>query len=214
MESSLSESSTKINLKLLVDKTKRRVLFAEAGKDFVDFFFGLMELPLGAVISHLVERGMVKSWPISKVYEAVQNIDPIYLQPNQSKTTLLNPKTSPLITKQTPMLHQFGCIVQQQVYSPGSYQSSSSRKELVDGYVKGMVAYMVMDDLTIKPMSTISCITILNNFQVKDVGCLEEKSVEIDMETALKMIKACFQSTTVLTDVFLKPEEISIVKMI
>ncbi|GAB4857135.1 hypothetical protein Ancab_015046 [Ancistrocladus abbreviatus] len=44
-----------------------------------------------------------------------------------------------------------------------------------DGYVKGVVTCMIMDDLVVKPMSTISSITILNQFRVKDVGSLEEK---------------------------------------
>ncbi|KAM0010052.1 hypothetical protein Hdeb2414_s0010g00334111 [Helianthus debilis subsp. tardiflorus] len=35
------------------------------------------------------------------------------------------------------------------------------------GYVKEVVTYMVMDDLVVKPMSTISSITLINKFGVK-----------------------------------------------
>ncbi|KAI9156679.1 hypothetical protein LWI28_010487 [Acer negundo] len=42
------------------------------------------------------------------------------------------------------------------------------------GFVKGVVTYMVMDDLEVKPVSTITSITMLNKFNVKDVGVLEE----------------------------------------
>ena len=49
------------------------------------------------------------------------------------------------------------------------------------GFVKEVVTYMVMDDLVIQPMSTISSITLLNEFNVKDVGVLKEKVVELGM---------------------------------
>ncbi|KAL7612600.1 hypothetical protein Lser_V15G08702 [Lactuca serriola] len=50
------------------------------------------------------------------------------------------------------------------------------------GFVKGVVTYMVSDDLVVKPMSTISSITMLNKFNVKEVGCLEEKVVSLEMK--------------------------------
>ncbi|MED6207862.1 hypothetical protein PIB30_039498 [Stylosanthes scabra] len=45
-----------------------------------------------------------------------------------------------------------------------------------DGFVKEMVNYMVMDNLFIQPMSSISSITLLKNFNIKDVHVLEERS--------------------------------------
>jgi hypothetical protein len=50
------------------------------------------------------------------------------------------------------------------------------------GYVRGVVTFMVMDDLTVKPMSTISSITLLNTFNVKDVSLLQEKTVTVDIQ--------------------------------
>lgn len=49
------------------------------------------------------------------------------------------------------------------------------------GFVKEVVTYMVMDDLVIQPMSTISSISPLNKFNVKEVGALQEKTVELGM---------------------------------
>ncbi|KAM3374726.1 hypothetical protein P3S68_013440 [Capsicum galapagoense] len=71
------------------------------------------------------------------------------------------------------------------------------------GFVKDVVTYMVMDDLVVKPMSTISSITLLNKFNVKDVGVLKEKVVNFGMGEALKLLKASFESKTVLTSVFM-----------
>uniref|UniRef100_A0A7N2MGM7 Uncharacterized protein n=1 Tax=Quercus lobata TaxID=97700 RepID=A0A7N2MGM7_QUELO len=62
---------------------------------------------------------------------------------------------------------------------------------------------MIMDDPEVKPMSTISSITLLNKFNVKQLGDLEEKVVELGMEEGVKLLKASLQSKSVLTDVFL-----------
>ncbi|KAH0749766.1 hypothetical protein KY290_028998 [Solanum tuberosum] len=43
---------------------------------------------------------------------------------------------------------------------------------------------MVLDDLVVKPMSTISSITLLNQFSIKDVGVLKEKVVTLGMDEA------------------------------
>ncbi|XVF23807.1 hypothetical protein REPUB_Repub13aG0070900 [Reevesia pubescens] len=80
--------------------------------------------------------------------------------------------------------------------------SNTSSSEAEGGYVKGVVTYMVMDDLVVKPMSTISSLSLLNRFNVKDIGALEEKTIEIGMDEAVKLLKASLQSKTVLTDVF------------
>ncbi|KAH1115637.1 hypothetical protein J1N35_009015 [Gossypium stocksii] len=67
-----------------------------------------------------------------------------------------------------------------------SSSSSSSNEEGEGGYLKGVVTYMVMDDLMEKPMSTISSLASLNSFNVK----------------AVKLLKALLLSKTVLTDIF------------
>ncbi|CAI9093009.1 OLC1v1028406C1 [Oldenlandia corymbosa var. corymbosa] len=47
------------------------------------------------------------------------------------------------------------------------------------GFVKGIVTNMVMDDLVVKPMSTISSIALLNKLNVQEVGALQEKLVDL-----------------------------------
>ncbi|CAI0626063.1 unnamed protein product [Linum tenue] len=71
------------------------------------------------------------------------------------------------------------------------------------GFVKGVITYMVMDNLEVKPMSTISSITMLNKFNIQEVGALEEKVIELGVDEGLDLLKASLQSQTVLTSVFL-----------
>ncbi|KAJ4809924.1 hypothetical protein LUZ62_022490 [Rhynchospora pubera] len=90
------------------------------------------------------------------------------------------------------------------VNQPKSVSSAVASGSDGKGYVKEVVTYSVMDDLTVVPMSTISSITILNKFQIKDLRSLEEKTVGVGFDEGLKLLKASLQSKTVLTDVFLK----------
>ncbi|XP_044954855.1 uncharacterized protein LOC123405065 [Hordeum vulgare subsp. vulgare] len=83
-------SSNKISLKLLVDTKSKKVLFAEAGKEFVDFVFSLLTLPIGAVVK-LISAGTMQG-SIGRLYQSVDNIGSSYLQPNKDKSELLQPK--------------------------------------------------------------------------------------------------------------------------
>ncbi|PPR84205.1 hypothetical protein GOBAR_AA36512 [Gossypium barbadense] len=68
-------------------------------------------------------------------------------------------------------------------------QISTSLPTTKEGYVKGVVMYTIMDDLTVTPMSTISIIAMLHKFNLGQVESLEEK-----------VVKSSLESKTVLTD--------------
>jgi hypothetical protein len=48
-----------------------------------------------------------------------------------------------------------------------------------NGFVQGIVTYTVLDNLTVTPMSTISGITMLDAFAVRDLADLQEKTVQL-----------------------------------
>ncbi|CAL8155981.1 unnamed protein product [Prunus armeniaca] len=74
----------------------------------------------------------------------------------------------------------------------------------IEGACKDIkVTYLIMDNLEVKLMSTISSIAMLNQFNVKEVGALEEKVVDLGMDEGLKLLKASLETSTVLTNAFL-----------
>ncbi|MBA0817398.1 hypothetical protein Gohar_000098, partial [Gossypium harknessii] len=180
----------KVNLKLLVNVKCQRVLFAEANKDFIDFLFNIMALPIGTIVRLLNKEGMVGS--LSKLYKSIEELSHVYMQqPFQTKEALLNPEVlahsgvndirpgfgpspCPYYIAEDPeavcpncrskMSHQAKLVkTNQKTYSNSlSSSSSSSNEEGERGYVKGVVTYMVIDDLMEKPMSTISSLALLN----------------------------------------------------
>ncbi|CAO2825601.1 unnamed protein product [Amaranthus hypochondriacus] len=228
----------RISLKLLVDTKANKVLFAEATKEFVDFIFHIMCLPLGTVVKLLSQNKMVGC--LGDLYKSVSSLNTQYFQTDLNKHSVLNPKSSvnvPLLslkeTADNPPGKFYKCgscsgltitdslgvycvnsnrcqgtmsiemkYVKQQANSGNTTQPITSSGD-DGGYVKGVVTYMVMDNLEVKPMSTISGITLINKFHVKDVSALEEKEVHLGFEQGLAILKASLESKCVLTNVFL-----------
>ncbi|CAO2204604.1 unnamed protein product [Urochloa humidicola] len=89
--------------------------------------------------------------------------------------------------------------------SSGSGSGSSGHGQATEsaaakGFVQGIVTYTVMDNLAVAPISSI---TLLNNIAAKDIGDLQEKTVQLGYHEGLAILKASLESKTVLTDVFL-----------
>ncbi|WOG96245.1 hypothetical protein DCAR_0415579 [Daucus carota subsp. sativus] len=244
-------NSGKISLKLLVDRNAKRVIFGEAGKEFVDFLFHFLSLPVGTVVKLLSKDKMVGS--LGKLYESIEAMHANYMEPNLNKEHVLNPKVSSSSLANTPFLLGYqtndkvdGSKVSyrcpnacncQCCYFDGSISYSNCKIYVCDdpeaicpscqghmstkltyvngprkkavkveqgsGYVRGLVNYMVMDNLIVRPMSTISSIILLNTFKVKDLSALESKEVFIGKEEAVEMLKASFVTDKVLTSLFL-----------
>jgi len=57
----------------------------------------------------------------------------------------------------------------------------------VTGFVRGVVTYTVMDNLTVMPMSAISSFTLLNAFAVTDLAALQEKTVQLGYNEVIEL---------------------------
>ncbi|XBI15840.1 hypothetical protein VPH35_058190 [Triticum aestivum] len=210
-------------MKLLVDTEAGRVLFAEAGKDVVDFLFSLLVLPVGTAVKLLGPDSM--------------KLDGSYVLPGANTDALLrpavpSPAAAPSISlsllglpSPSPAFfrcgycHSPGYVTEVrgakcprcgnhmadaiQCVRPDSGGSGQAAAGGAKGFVQGVVTYTGMDNLAVTPMSTISSITLLNTFAVRGLSALQEKTVRIGYKEGLAILKAALQSKTVLTDVFL-----------
>ncbi|KAK2969887.1 hypothetical protein RJ640_015455 [Escallonia rubra] len=141
-------------------------------------------LPLGSLMVLLNNRGRIAPSSFVKVYESVRNLGSIYFATSNTKHSLLKPNLPFSNVHHTPLLQE---LTYTKPASCCSYYANTPKKD-VDGHVKGLVTCMVMDDLSLKPLSSISRITVLNTRKVKDVSRLEEKIVNVDIE---KLICTC-----------------------
>ncbi|PPD79617.1 hypothetical protein GOBAR_DD23449 [Gossypium barbadense] len=206
-----------VSLKLLVDSTSQRVLFAKSGKYFVDFMLNILSLPVGTVIRLLTKEQMptVNKGTLLKpiVPDNAANVPPLLptVESSNSKPTgiyrcvntyhrsscgLYVANDSKFIFPScNTVMNQIAIVV-----NPKKKDSPTDE----GGYVKGVITYMITDNLAVRPMSAISCITLLNKINIKDVGVLEEKTVDIGIDEGVKLLKVSLQSKAVLTDVFLE----------
>ncbi|KAK1661643.1 hypothetical protein QYE76_049802 [Lolium multiflorum] len=89
MASNKSASNKTLSMKLLVNSKTQRVLYAEAGKDVVDFLFSLLTMPVGTVVKLLTVESMVGS--VGNLYGSVEKIDDTYVSRDDAKKALLTP---------------------------------------------------------------------------------------------------------------------------
>ncbi|KAJ0035463.1 hypothetical protein Pint_26427 [Pistacia integerrima] len=228
----LTMADTKVKLKLLVDREAKIVLFAEAGKEFADFLFYLLSLPAGTIVRLLEKKNMVgclgnlyesiehlnetyiqptqnKSSllnPKSPVYSTDM---PLLLSDHELKTRIVymcpyhNSYVAEIPNVVCPQCERKMTTEVPYVNASSNPAGKSTTVAAERGFVKAVVTYMVMDNLELQPMSTISSITMLNRFHVKGVRSLEEKVVDFGVEEGLKLLKASLECKNVLTSIFL-----------
>ncbi|CAN1854296.1 hypothetical protein LINPERHAP1_LOCUS41279, partial [Linum perenne] len=228
-------SASKVTLKLLIDKRTNRVVYGEAGKDFVDFLFTILSLPLGTATKLLSkENKMVGT--LGNLYRSIEELSDTYIQPRQRKDRVLNPSVLYCPARVVRLFSDKGLPATMKFYRCSSSSCYSvtdeyhaicsncknqmgSTLQFVDmastnggtyvpkgeegGFVKGAVPYMVMDNLEVKPMLTMSIMALFNKMNIKEVGSIEEKVIEVGMAEGLSLLKASLQTESVLTSVFL-----------
>ncbi|CAL8126397.1 unnamed protein product [Prunus armeniaca] len=85
-------NSTSMSLKLLIDTTSHKVLFAEASKEVVDFLFSFLSFHVATVTRLLSTDGMVGC--LGNLYQSAESLSVNSYLPLNLKDTLLKPKTT------------------------------------------------------------------------------------------------------------------------
>ncbi|KAG8057630.1 hypothetical protein GUJ93_ZPchr0002g26198 [Zizania palustris] len=234
-------------LKLLLDKRSRRVLYAEAHKEAVDFLIGLLRVPAGLAARVL---GEAAPGSLGKLFAGARALDDaFFVSASPNRDAMLSPalpsaalrlllgESLPRSPPSPSAKKYFRCnaymmpcrnnptnvtdvsglpcpscrqpMMVEMRWSPGDANgklaetlAQEAAGEGDGGYVKEVVTYLVMDDLTIEPMSTISAVMLLKKFDVKDCSALDEMTVALGPAECVKLLKACLDSSTALTDVF------------
>jgi len=228
--------TTALTMKLLIDSSpqRQRVVFAEAGKDTIDFLFSLLAIPAGTAVKLLgKDQSMVGC--MGNLYSSAEKLDDPYVQPDVAKDAILcTTMAFPAAARPNSFLFSLpepvsapkkfyhcntwiACRVNvtdvygtpcancgARMVTEANFLSPVAQGEAKKGFVQGgMVTYMVTDDLVISPMSNVSTIALLNACAVRDLGTLQERTVQIGYKEGLEILKASVQSKTVLNDVFI-----------
>ncbi|KAJ9540040.1 hypothetical protein OSB04_026546 [Centaurea solstitialis] len=172
-------------------------------------------LPIAKVMRLLKKDSMAGS--LGNLYNSIKKLDDVYMQPNQSEDSILNPKLANYgfmshycsLTIMSPWLKSFTYVVIRLIHitiCPSchfrlnkelSYVAGSSAKRLTTeggGFVKPLVAYMITDDLEVTLWSTVSTLASLSGLGV-------EKNYDLEEKAGLMLLKASFECKNVLTKI-------------
>uniref|UniRef100_M8BPU9 Uncharacterized protein n=1 Tax=Aegilops tauschii TaxID=37682 RepID=M8BPU9_AEGTA len=168
-----------IKINLAVDRSRNRVLFADACSDFVDVLLTFLTLPLSAVQS--CSAGAGTPGCLSNLCDSVERLrDSRLLKVEACHGMLLTPAhTDEFELSIARLLHVYN--------QAGSTETFVSRKE----------RFVISDGMKIKPASTSSLQSLPQAFGSHGIGHGFEE-VEV-----LFMFNASLSSDTVLTDAFL-----------
>ncbi|XP_074315766.1 uncharacterized protein LOC141651988 [Silene latifolia] len=167
-----------INLKLIIDKHSKQLLFAEANNDFVDFLFNIPSLPIASFLNlpkTNEKNRIVAEGSLGNIYNTIKNMDSSHFQWVNTRETLI-----------------------ERINSSNSLQPGRGDHVHVG-------KYMVMDDLTVEPMSTISLLNRLNKLgdYSSDVNKLDQKEVRVEKLAVKRLLKESLVTKKVLSTVFL-----------
>ncbi|VAI10813.1 unnamed protein product [Triticum turgidum subsp. durum] len=201
-----------IKIKLAVDRSRNRVLFADAGSDFVDVLLSFLTLPLSAV------KFCAASSPgcLSNLCDSVSRLTGgKLLKVEACHGMLLTPSTAhefggfcdshDTFVKNQPNLQVDGDFCrcwQVMARLVHVYNKASSGSGM---FVRCKEQFMVSDDLTIMPASTRTMQSLARNFGPGAIlNDFEELEVCIGWtEVVVAMLKASLSSDTIFTDIFL-----------
>lgn len=87
-----SDAAGCMNLRLLINQKTGKILYAEAGKDFVDLLFSFLTLPTGSVIKLLsqLNRSEKRVGCLTNLYSSVEKLQNTFM--DTDKSHLLDPK--------------------------------------------------------------------------------------------------------------------------
>jgi len=221
LQTETAEQIDNVRLSVLVDKERNKVVYAEAGKDFIDALFSFLTLPLGTIARLLAKDSNIEAvrfGSISSLYQSVSNLDQQYLWSHTCKEMLLQPRNSmedycqqlKLNIDDTEPLQYFVCenldcrkMVRGRLLSifrnQKCYCGKVMNREVFpkdsnpeNGFVKENATFIICDDLCVMPNVFGASLDILQKLGVETIDAIEEQAVDISKK------EACFFSFYVI----------------
>ncbi|KAL6847501.1 hypothetical protein ACP4OV_022527 [Aristida adscensionis] len=176
-----------MKIKLAVDKSRNRVLFADAGSDFVDVLLTFLYLPLSVVQYSL---GSSSPGCLSGLGDSVEPPEQNCCYTDRCwhyKSFIKDQEGLQAQNKSCECWEVIGRLIHM-YYSAGSLAQER---------------FVISDGLTIKPASTSTILSLLAD----GIGSgFEEVEVSVSWCQVVCMLKAALSSNTVLSDAFLSKE--------
>lgn len=194
-----SDKRRQMSVKVVKQKSTGKILFAEAGVDFIDFVFSFQTFPLGGVL-HMLE-GNSSLECIDNLYKSVAKLSPdmYFVSPNV-KEKLYKPLVAaqfqlsnqilPIAAASLPSYYYHSYLVESFYFGAvttsrkrGGYSEESFVPLKLVGpkfSASGSSVFIVTDDLVVTPMPSFNTISYLNSLNVALLD-VEERVVKIGL---------------------------------
>ncbi|PRQ33248.1 hypothetical protein RchiOBHm_Chr5g0055481 [Rosa chinensis] len=228
-EASMNEEKGNISVKLVVSKSKNVVCYAEVREDFVNLIFSFLTLPLGFILKQMLDF----PWKgcIDQLCKGVLDFDEQFFKSNHRKELLCNPKLVPGFSYENNLLgieeavyymfpdlkltsdrsiipsNQSPEALKVKFFDPKSHGDEDKNAQ---GFLKEPAIFIVTDNLDVRRLSPIFQLSVLNDLKVHFTD-IEDRTVHVGKNEALRLLVASVVSDSILTNAFLrKPKEPSV----
>lgn len=228
-----NDQESRVPLKLLVDDKKKRVIAAEANRDFVDILFSFLTFPIGTIIRLNKSQPMPNiSTCMNNLYKSVENLSVKHLYTENCKSVLLNPR-NPCIEDCFKLKVNIDDSVSNKYFKCSNEKCSRkswlvnvncccggrTTKEIFSDvrnptndysgvFLRGGIEFIISDDLRVFPGSPSSLVQLLSDFGYSHLNLIREMSVEVGKEEILRLLTCSLISKSPLTDVFINKQAI------
>ncbi|KAI9080100.1 hypothetical protein K1719_037916 [Acacia pycnantha] len=189
------------NLRIIVSKSKNKIMYAEAEEDFADFLFSFLSMPLGSTLKLL--DGNVNLGSMHNLYKSVKGLNPSWFRRYRSKCPLFSPLLDLKVASQNGCKKQPLDVREEESLSFQNVKLFEPRcadgRRQAEGFVRRPSLFAVMDDLRVTPLMSTSIVSFLQRFQVP-FNDLEEHKVTIHETEALNLLGASLTSKAALTN--------------
>ncbi|XP_028770582.1 uncharacterized protein LOC114727960 [Neltuma alba] len=218
------ENTRTMKMRVLIRKSKFKILFAQVEEDVMDQLLSFLTFPVGAVERVLEGNSGLEC--VDKLYNSLFNFDSTGdLKSEKLKNVFANLMIAPFFNVNNQMLpieelkcpSRLNCCSND--YAAGPYYLTTDtslyvrgvrRVRMCDpkspvtedksgsGYAKSGTKFMVADDLSVKPLSCHDVLSPLTEFKVP-YHDLEERTIYIGVQEVMSILKASMVSTSALT---------------
>ncbi|CAM0875290.1 unnamed protein product [Alopecurus aequalis] len=192
------EQGTKMKMKLAVDRSRNRVLFADAGSDVVDVLLSFLTLPLSAL--RLIAGPSSSPGCLTNLCDSV----------NRLRNSELLKADACHGTPLMPMLSDGFRLCKESSCNCKECEGYDALARLLhvhanmEAFLRGKERFVISDDLRIKPASTSSLMSLGRMFSTGGISHdFEEVEVCVGWAEVVSMLKASLSSDTIFSDVFL-----------
>uniref|UniRef100_A0A0D3FZM3 DUF674 domain-containing protein n=1 Tax=Oryza barthii TaxID=65489 RepID=A0A0D3FZM3_9ORYZ len=215
-----------VAVKLYIDKEKKKVLFAESDKEFVDVLFSFLTLPLGTIVRLLGKQSQIGC--LDELYKSVEALSEDYFQTKACKAMLLRPRNAagshcdrlkvkvddtnerliyvcPTSSCDARSFSSFwgvcnSCTVTTTLIlreTPVDCRTVESNDDGV--FVKSDLKFIIFDDLHVAAASTSTMFPLLGKFGLLEQRNIEEKVLELNSHKIINLLKRALVSKQSLT---------------